>query len=93
MATTLLLQIQSRCIYSSQKYPSSLELEAAFAGAFSQLFDAAVVDITAAVEYDLGNPFFAELFSRWLRQPFLLLLCCRRKPSKSLSIEDAAEPA
>ena len=55
--------------YSSQKYSSFLELEAALAGAFGQLFDAAVENIAAAVKYDLGDALFSGAFQRSARRP------------------------
>ena len=52
----LLLQVQSTIASIRAKcIPSSLELQAAFAGALRQLFDAAVINIAAAVENDLGD--------------------------------------
>src|SRR5699024_1971681 len=58
-----LTQFKCRSVNASQKYPSSLEFEAALAGCFSQLFYTAVVNVTAAVKYNLGNTLL-ESFAR-----------------------------
>src|SRR5699024_5870990 len=44
----------------AKSIPPYSELEAALAGAFAQLFDAAVEDITAAVEHNLGDSFIGS---------------------------------
>ena len=55
----------------------SLELEAALAGAFGQLFDAAVVDIAAAVKNDLGRSLFQRHAWQSFRRPSSRPPCCR----------------
>ena len=90
MATTFSCKSSVDASILAKSIPPRLEFEAALASTLCQLFDTAVINITAAVKNDFGNALFHAPFCQSSADLAVQLLCCRRMPSNSLSIVDAA---